>query len=177
MLLKSATDRLKNAVRTIPDFPEPGILFRDISPILTDGQLFRLSSTILSERYQRKPVDAVVAIDARGFIFGSTLAYILGVGLVLVRKKGKLPFSTIESSYRLEYGTNTLQMHTDAIRPGQRVVVVDDVLATGGTLVATCDMVRRLGGEVLEVAVLIELEALGGRNRVAPFPVFSVIQY
>ncbi|MFQ3669985.1 MAG: adenine phosphoribosyltransferase [Verrucomicrobiia bacterium] len=177
MLLKSATDRLKNAVRNIPDFPEAGIVFRDISPILSDGQLFRLASTIFSDRYQRKPVDAVVAIDARGFIFGSCLAYILGVGLVLVRKKGKLPFTTIEASYTLEYGTNTLQMHSDAIQRGQRVVVIDDVLATGGTLVATAEMVQRLGGELLEVAVLIELEALGGRAKLAPYPVYSIIQF
>ncbi|GAB4247862.1 MAG: adenine phosphoribosyltransferase [Candidatus Methylacidiphilales bacterium] len=177
MLLKSATDRLKNAVRNIPDFPEPGIIFRDISPILSDGQLFRLAGTIFSDRYQRKPVDAVVAIDARGFIFGSTLAYILGVGLVLVRKKGKLPFHTIEASFSLEYGSSKLQIHSDAIRHGQRVVVVDDVLATGGTLGAACELVRRLGGEVLEAAVLIELEALGGRAKVEPTPVFSIIQF
>lgn len=177
MLLKSATDRLKNAVRNVPDFPEPGIIFRDISPILGDGQLFRLACTLFSERYQRKPVDVVVAIDARGFIFGSTLAYILGVGLVLVRKKGKLPFRTVEFSYSLEYGSSTLQMHTDAIRPGQRAVVIDDVLATGGTMLAACKMVRQLGGEVLEAAVLIELEALGGRTGIEPTPVFSVIQF
>lgn len=177
MLLKSATDRLKNAVRNIPDFPEPGIIFRDISPILGDGQLFRLASTILSDRYLRRTVDAIVAIDARGFIFGSTLAYILGTGLVLVRKKGKLPFQTIEASYTLEYGSNTLQMHVDAIKPGQRVVVVDDVLATGGTLAATCHMVQQLGGELIEVAVLIELEALGGRAKLGPHPVHSIIQY
>jgi adenine phosphoribosyltransferase len=177
MLLKSATERLKTAVRNIPDFPDPGIIFRDISPILQDGQLFRLATTIFADRYQRKSIDAIVAIDARGFIFGSTLAYILGTGLVLVRKKGKLPFSTLEASYHLEYGKNTLQMHTDSLKPRQRVVIVDDVLATGGTLQAASKMVTELQAEIVETAVLIELEALNGRQALAPQPIFSVIQF
>lgn len=177
MQLKSASTRLKSAVRDIPDFPQPGIVFRDISPILEDGQLFRLATTLFADRYQRKSIDAVVAVDARGFIFGSALAYVLGTGLVLARKKGKLPHKTVEASYDLEYGKNTLQMHFDAIKPGQRVVIVDDVLATGGTMKATCDLVRGLGGDIIEVAFLIELATLGGAEKLSPCPVFSIIQY
>lgn len=177
MQLKSASIRLKSAVRDIPDFPQQGIVFRDISPILEDGQLFRLATTLFADRYQRKSIDAVVAVDARGFIFGSALAYVLGTGLVLARKKGKLPHKTVEASYDLEYGKNTLQMHFDALKPGQRVVIIDDVLATGGTMKATCDLVRGLGGDIIEVAFLIELAALGGAGKLSPCPVFSIIQY
>lgn len=175
--LKSAIERLKASVRDVPDFPKKGIVFKDITPILQNAQLFRLATTLFNERYQRKTIDTVVAIDARGFLFASAVAYCLGAGIAIVRKKGKLPYKTIQKSYDLEYGSNTLEMHVDTIQKGQKVVVIDDVLATGGTLAATVDLVKDLGGEVVEAAVFIELEFLKGRKKLAPTPVFSVIQY
>ena len=175
--MHSATERLKNAIRDVPDFPKPGIVFKDITPIFQDAQLLRLTISILADRYQRKTVDQIVAIDARGFLLGSALAYVLGTGVSIVRKKGKLPFETISASYDLEYGSNTIEMHVDAIKKGQRVLVIDDVLATGGTMKATVDLVKQLGGEVLETAFLIELGFLKGRGLLEPAPVFSVIKY
>ncbi|MFH1067337.1 MAG: adenine phosphoribosyltransferase [bacterium] len=172
-----ASERLKASVRDVPDFPQKGVLFRDITPILKDGQLFRLAISLLADRYRTCPVDAIVAIDARGFLFGGALAYCLGTGVVVVRKKGKLPCKTVSKSYDLEYGKNTIEMHSDSIHKGDKVVIIDDVLATGGTVAATIDLVRQLGGEILEVAVLIELNFLNGREKLMPLPVFSAIQY
>jgi adenine phosphoribosyltransferase len=176
-LLKSATERLKASIRDVPDFPKPGIVFKDITPILQNGQLFRLAVTLFSERYQRRTIDTIVAIDARGFLFASALAYCLGTGIAIVRKKGKLPYQTIEKSYDLEYGQSTLQIHTDALQKGQRVIIIDDVLATGGTVGATVDLVRKLGAEVLEACFLVELGFLNGREKFPDVPVFSVVQY
>ncbi|MFZ5805686.1 MAG: adenine phosphoribosyltransferase [Verrucomicrobiota bacterium] len=176
-VLKSATERLKASVRDVPDFPEKGIIFKDITPILQNSQLFRLAITVFNEHYQRKTIDTIVAIDARGFLFASALAYCLGTGVALVRKKGKLPYQTIEQSYSLEYGENTLAMHTDAIQKDQKVLIVDDVLATGGTVGATAELVKQLGGNIVEIAVFIELEFLKGREKLAPLPVFSVLKY
>src|ERR1700753_4359900 len=130
---KSAMDRLKANIRDVPDFPKKGVMFKDITPILANGQLFRLAVTIFAERYQRKSVEKIVAIDARGFIFGGALAHYLGIGLTIVRKKGKLPYKSHEMEYKLEYGHGTLEMHVDGIEKHQRVVIIDDLLATGGT--------------------------------------------
>lgn len=176
-VLKSAVERLKATVRDVPDFPEKGVIFKDITPILQNAQLFRLAITVFNEHYQRKTIDTIVAIDARGFLFASALAYCLGTGVALVRKKGKLPYNTIEKSYSLEYGKNTLAMHTDAIQKGQKVLIIDDVLATGGTIAATAELVKELGGEIIDIAVFIELEFLKGREKLEPLPIFSVIKY
>jgi len=174
---KSAGDRLKDCIRDIPDFPKPGILFRDITPILSNGQMFRLAITIFAERYQRKSIDKIAAIDARGFIFGGAVAHVLGVGFVPIRKKGKLPSKTFEVSYDLEYGNNVLTIHEDAIKPGERVIILDDVLATGGTAKAAADLVEKCGGKIIEMAFLIELQALAGREKFPGIPTISIIQY
>jgi adenine phosphoribosyltransferase len=168
---------LKAKIREIPDFPKAGILFRDITPLLADGAAFRRVIDLLGERYADQRVDVVVGVEARGFVMGSALAYRLGAGNVLVRKRGKLPFKTFQSTYALEYGTDTLEIHQDAIRPGQRVLVADDLLATGGTISAAADLVRQLGGTILELAFLIELTDLGGRARLGDYSVFSLLKY
>ena len=175
--MHSATERIKASIRDVPDFPKPGIVFKDITPVFQDSQLLRLTISILADRYQRKTVDQIVAIDARGFLLGSALAYVLGTGVSIVRKKGKLPHKTISASYDLEYGSNTIEMHVDAIKKGQRVVVIDDVLATGGTMKATLDLVKELGGVVIETAFLIELGFSNGAKLLAPTPVFPIIKY
>lgn len=170
-------DELKQRIREIPDFPKAGILFRDITPLLSDGRAFRHAIDYLGERYVHREVDIVVGVEARGFIMGAALAYKLGAGNAIVRKPGKLPFKTNRTTYALEYGTDTLEIHQDAITPGQRVVLADDLLATGGTISAAADLVRQLGGEIVELAFLIELTDLKGRDRLKGLPVFSLIQY
>lgn len=170
-------DDLKRRIRDIPDFPKAGILFRDITPLLSDGRAFRKAIDCIGERYVDQRVDIVVGVEARGFIMGSALAYKLGAGNVLIRKQGKLPYKTNRTTYALEYGTDTLEIHQDAIKQGQRVVVADDLLATGGTVSAAADLVRQLGGEIVELAFLIELSALNGRERLKNLPVFSLLQY
>jgi len=174
---KSAMERLKANIRDVPDFPKKGIVFKDITPILTNGQLFRLAVTIFAERYQRKSVEKIVAIDARGFIFGGALAHYLGVGLAVVRKKGKLPYNSHQIDYDLEYGTGTLELHVDSVEKRQRVVIIDDLLATGGTAEAAARLVEQCGGEIVEMAFLVELGFLKGRERLAKYPVFSAITY
>lgn len=168
---------LKRKIREIPDFPKAGILFRDITPLLADGPAFRQVIDFFGERYAQQRVDVVVSVEARGFVMGSALAYRLGAGNVLVRKRGKLPYKTFQSTYALEYGTDTLEIHQDAIKPGQRVLVTDDLLATGGTISAAADLVRQLGGTIVELAFLIELTELNGRARLKDHSVFSLIQY
>lgn len=177
MQFKGAIERLRANIRDVPDFPKPGILFRDITPILLDAQLFRLAITLFAERYQRKNVDKIAAIDARGFLFAGALAHVLGAGLIPVRKKGKLPFKTHTASYDLEYGTNTLELHVDAVRPGQRIVLLDDVLATGGTASAAVSLLQKAGAQVVECGFLIELLNLNGREKLGALPIFSAIQY
>jgi adenine phosphoribosyltransferase len=174
---KSAFERLKAHIRDVPDFPKQGVVFKDITPILSNGQLLRLAITIFAERYQRKNVDKVVGIDARGFIFGGALAHILGVGFVPVRKQGKLPAESFSASYSLEYGTDTVEMHKDGIRKGERVVIIDDLLATGGTAAAAVSLVRQAEGEVIELAFLVELAFLKGRENLKDAPIFSAIQF
>jgi adenine phosphoribosyltransferase len=170
------TERLKAAIRDIPDFPKPGILFKDITPILGDPALFREAVDLFRERHRDRGIRKVAAIDARGFIFGSALAYALGVGMVPIRKKGKLPYATYEETYDLEYGTATLTVHTDAFRPGEPVLLLDDLLATGGTAAASASLIERAGGVVAEINFLIELTFLEGRRKLMRHPVFAAIQ-
>ena len=173
---KNSVD-LKRYIRDIPDFPTKGILFRDITPLLQPGPAFRQAIQMLAERHQGQRPDAVVAIESRGLIVGSALAYELGVGVVPVRKKGKLPHKTYEASYTLEYGKDTLEIHQDGLRKGARVLLVDDLLATGGTMGATIQLIKQCGGEIVELAFLIELTALKGREHLGPHSVISLIQY
>ena len=168
---------LKRHIRDIPDFPTKGILFRDITPLLRNGPAFRRAIRALAARHQGRRPDAVVAIESRGLIVGSALAYELGVGVVPVRKKGKLPHRTFRASYALEYGRDTLEMHRDALVPGARVLLVDDLLATGGTMAATIRLIEQGGGSIIELAFLIELTALQGRSRLGRHRVISLIRY
>jgi adenine phosphoribosyltransferase len=168
-------DYLTSLIRAVPDFPEPGVLFRDITPLLGDPKAFKMAIDAMADDYQR--VDHVVAIESRGFILGAPVAYGLGAGLVLVRKSGKLPAATYREEYGLEYGTATMEIHQDAIKPSERVVLVDDVLATGGTLRAAANLVERLGATVIGISLLIELAFLGGRERLRDYPVTSLITY
>ncbi|MGA2584823.1 MAG: adenine phosphoribosyltransferase [Tepidisphaeraceae bacterium] len=168
---------LKKLIRDVPDFPKPGILFRDITPLLASPSGLALSIELLANPFRGKNVDLVVGAESRGFIFGTAVACCLSAGFGLVRKPGKLPHKRIAMSYDLEYGKDSLEMHADAIVRGQRVLIVDDVLATGGTMRACCDLVKQLGGELVGIAVLIELKGLNGRDKVAPQAVHSVIEY
>jgi adenine phosphoribosyltransferase len=168
---------LTRYVRDIPDFPTRGILFRDITPLLRHGPAFRQAIRALAARHHGQRPDAVVAIESRGLIVGSALACELGIGVVPVRKKGKLPHKTYQASYTLEYGHDTLEMHQDGLKPGDQVLLVDDLLATGGTMGATIQLIQQCGASIVELAFLIELKALGGRGRLAPHPIISLIQY
>ncbi|MHB8382237.1 MAG: adenine phosphoribosyltransferase [Candidatus Binataceae bacterium] len=169
-------EEIKKLIRDIPDFPKTGILFRDITPLIGDARGFAAVVDGLAEPYVGK-VDTVLGIESRGFIIGAPVAYRLGVGLAIARKPGKLPFSTLDESYDLEYGSASLQMHSDAIKPGARVLLVDDLLATGGTAEAALKLVRRVGGIVVGCAFIVELPALGGLARIAPAESFSLISY
>lgn len=166
---------LKQHIRDIPDFPEPGIMFRDITPLLAHPDMFRLAIDEMTKRYP--DADKVVVIESRGFIFGTPVAYALNAGVVPVRKPGKLPASTFSEEYDLEYGTNTLEIHQDAISADEKVIIVDDLLATGGTVAATIKLVERFGGEIIGISVLAELLDLGGRQRVGEYPVHSLVTY
>jgi adenine phosphoribosyltransferase len=168
---------LAAAIRNVPDFPKPGIQFKDITPVLADARLFSGAIDLLTERFAPGSVDAVVGIDARGFIFAAAAARKLDAGFVPVRKKGKLPFTTIEQEYALEYGHATVAIHTDALKPGARVLLIDDLLATGGTASAAAALVEKLGGKIQEAAFLIELKFLNGRSRLGNLPVRSLIVY
>jgi adenine phosphoribosyltransferase len=168
---------LRAKIRDIKDFPTEGILFKDITTLLKDGPAFRRVIDLLSERYQRERVDVVVGVESRGFIFGGALAHQLNAGFVPVRKLGKLPGKTIEVEYELEYGRDALAVHEDAIRAGQRVLAVDDLLATGGTMAATLRLIQQLGGQVVGVAFMIELAFLHGRDKLKNYPLHSLITY
>ncbi len=170
-------EKLKQAIRDIPDFPKKGILFKDITTLCQDPLSFQRMVDILSHRYIGRNVDLVVGIEARGFIVGAALAYKLGAGVVLVRKPGKLPYKTHKASYSLEYGEDSLEIHQDAIREGQNVIIADDLLATGGTARAVVDLVEKLGGNILECAFIVELNELNGRDKLKPHGVYSLIQY
>lgn len=168
---------LASLCRDIPDFPKKGILFKDITPMLQNGKSFREIVDRISDRYRDKKIDTVVSIEARGFIIGPAVAYKLGAGVVPVRKKGKLPWRCYQATYSLEYGTDTLEIHQDAIRPGDRILIFDDLLATGGTVNAVSELVKKMGGEIIELAFMIELEDLKGREKLKDYPVFSLIKY
>ncbi|MFA5069110.1 MAG: adenine phosphoribosyltransferase [Candidatus Omnitrophota bacterium] len=171
------TNDFKALIRDIKDFPKKGIIFRDITTLLKRGAAFKCVIDAFEERYRGNAIDKVVAIDARGFIFGGALAYKLGAGFVPVRKKGKLPYKTISAQYELEYGTDTLFIHEDGLNANERVLIVDDLLATGGTAKAVCDLVNTLKAKIIEVAFVIELAELGGRQKLRDYQVFSQIVY
>ena len=168
---------IRQAVRDIPDFPKPGIVFKDITPLLSNGQLFGRTIDILGDRYRAQKIDAVLGIESRGFIVGSAVAYKLGAGFCIVRKPGKLPYETHRASYELEYGIDSLEIHVDALPAKARVIIVDDLIATGGTAAATAQLVSRVGGTVVECAFVIELSFLKGREKLKPHAVFSLLQY
>jgi len=170
-------DDVKLLIRDIPDFPKKGIVFKDITPLLSDGAAFRKVTAAFAARLADERIDKIVGIESRGFIFGAALACSLGRGFVPVRKPGKLPFQTVRESYALEYGTDAIEIHRDAILPGERVAIVDDLLATGGTLAACINLVRNLGGHVAASLVVIELGFLGGRKRLPEGEVVSLIRY
>jgi adenine phosphoribosyltransferase len=165
------------AIRNVPDFPQAGIQFKDITPVLADARLFAGTIDLLTEKFEPGEVDAVVGIDARGFIFAAAAALKLNAGFVPVRKKGKLPFTTHEEAYALEYGTATVAMHTDALRPGARVLLVDDLLATGGTAAAAVALMKKLDAQILEIGFLIELKFLNGREKLSGCPIRSIVVY
>ena len=170
-------EQVRAAIRDIPDFPQPGILFRDITPILSDPELFRQVIDELAQQTTKFQADKIVGIDARGFLFGAAVAYKLGIGFVPVRKKGKLPYKTIQYSYVLEYGRADMEMHVDAVREGERVVLVDDLLATGGTSAAAVHLVCQLGAKVVAALFFIELVELGGRKHLGDVPVHTLVQF
>lgn len=168
---------LKKAIRDIPDFPKPGIIFKDLTPILADPRLFRGAVGILADALKDKNITRIAAIDARGFLFGAALSERLKIGLVPIRKKGKLPYKTYEESYDLEYGSNTIAIHQDAFQPGDRVALVDDLLATGGTAAAAVRLIEKAGGKVESVLFLVELSFLKGREKLGNHPVFAPVVF
>ncbi|HEY8485022.1 MAG TPA: adenine phosphoribosyltransferase [Longimicrobiales bacterium] len=169
--------QVRARIRDIPDFPQPGIIFKDITPILSDGPLFQSVIRWLADEFGQRGIEQVVGIESRGFIFAASLAFHLGCGFVPVRKPGKLPYRTVRVDYELEYGTDALEAHVDALRPGEKVLIVDDVLATGGTALAATRLVQRLGGEIAGAAFLVELGFLKGRERLGDLPVQSLVRY
>lgn len=177
--MSAYSQEIREAIRTVPNWPEPGVMFRDIMPLLQRRDIFRKLIDSFVHRYQNMQLDAVAAIDARGFILGSPLAYELGLSLVPVRKKGKLPFDTVTQEYQLEYGSACIELHTDAFKPGDRVLVMDDLIATGGTMLAACELVRQLQAEVVEVGAIIDLPDLGGSQKLrdAGFDVYAVCEF
>lgn len=176
-MTKKDKDFLNSLIRTIPDFPEKGILFRDITTALKDKKGLELIIEDFSKRYKDKGIDYVLGADARGFIFGAAIAYNIGAGFIPARKKGKLPYDTIQVEYELEYGTNSLEVHKDAFNKGDKVLIVDDLLATGGTARAMVDLVDKLGAKVYELAFLIELKDLDGRSKLNDNKVYSILEY
>ncbi len=171
------SQEIEYAIRTVPDFPKPGIQFKDITPVLADARLFAGAIELLTKNFTPGSIDAVVGIDARGFIFAAAAATRLHAGFVPIRKKGKLPYRTIEEDYALEYGHATVAMHIDGLKAGARVLLVDDLLATGGTAAAATSLVKKLGGNILEIGFLIELKFLNGRDKLPGYPIRSLVTY
>jgi len=167
---------LKSLVRDIPGFPKEGIIFKDITPLLRDKEKFRKAVDLIASKFKSKKIDFILSVESRGFIFGAAVAYKLGVGLVPIRKKGKLPYETYSVTYDLEYGKDTLEIHRDAFRKGDKVLIVDDLLATGGTSRAVVELVEKMGGKVVGLAFLIELVALKGRGKLRGYPIVSLIK-
>ena len=170
-------ERLKAAIRDVPDFPEKGIVFKDITTVLIDPETFKMAVDLFVDRHRGAAIDKVAVIESRGFVFGSAVAYELGLGLVPVRKKGKLPAETIEATYDLEYGTATVEVHKDACTAGERVLLLDDLLATGGTAKASAGLIEQLGAEVTEIDFLIELGFMNGREKLAGYEIFAPIVF
>ncbi len=170
-------EELKNIIRDIPDFPKKGIIFKDITTLLADAKSYQRMVDLLAHRYIGQKIDKVVGVEARGFIIGAALAYKLGAGIVLVRKPGKLPSETFKKSYQLEYGTDTLEIHTDSIGKGERILVADDLLATGGTMAAVVDMVNSMGAELVECCFMAELEFLHGKEKLPAGKVYSLLKF
>ncbi len=170
-------DELRASVRDVPDFPKKGIIFKDITPILKDGGLFRAAVDLFLSQCREGKIDKIVGIDARGFLFGSAVAYELGIGFVPLRKKGRLPYKTESAKYSLEYGEAEMELHIDAITHGERIVLIDDLLATGGTSASAATLIRKVGGELLAAIFLIELDFLHGREKLVPTPVISFLKY
>jgi adenine phosphoribosyltransferase len=170
-------DILKKSIRDIPDFPKEGIIFKDITTLLKDKKAFKKSIDLLAKKFKKSKIDVVVAVEARGFIFGSAVAYKLGCGFVPIRKKGKLPHKTNSITYELEYGTDTLEMHIDAVKPKTRVLVVDDLLATGGTIRAVCDLLKQQKAVIVGVGFLVELVFLNGKNKLKDLDIYSILKY
>ena len=168
---------LKKWIRDIPNFPKEGIVFKDLSTLLRNKQAFKKSVDLLAKRFKKEKIDYVVGVEARGFIFGSILAYKLNAGFVPIRKKGKLPYKTKSISYQLEYGTDTLEIHEDALHPGSRVLIVDDLLATGGTVRAVADLVKQQQTDIVGLGFLVELKFLKGQERLKEFPIYSIIKF
>jgi adenine phosphoribosyltransferase len=175
--MDDGTASIRRAIRDIPDFPKPGIVFKDITPLLADRKLFARTIDLMAERYAALKIDTVLGVESRGFIIGAPLAYRLGAGFAVVRKPGKLPYETHRASYQLEYGTDTLEIHVDGIAEQARVIIADDLLATGGTAKATAELVTMLGAHVIECAFVIELAFLKGRERLKPHGIFSLVRY
>src|SRR6266700_6193864 len=173
----SIIEKLHAAVRDVPDFPKKGIVFKDITPVLNDPALFRASIDLFLQRCRGRKIDKIVGIDARGFLFGSAVAYELGVGFVPIRKRGKLPFNTVVAKYSLEYGEAEMELHIDAITRGEQVILIDDLLATGGTSASAAALIKKVGGHLVEAIFLIELEFLHGRQKLEPTPVTSFLKY
>jgi adenine phosphoribosyltransferase len=170
-------DKLRRGVRDVLDFPKKGIVFKDITPILKDGALFRASVDLFLDQCRGRKIDKIVGIDARGFVFGSAVAYELGIGFVPLRKKGRLPYKTESAKYSLEYGEAEMELHIDAITRGERIVLIDDLLATGGTSASAATLIRKVGGELIAAVFLIELEFLHGREKLVPTPIISFLKY
>jgi adenine phosphoribosyltransferase len=176
-MVSDSIEKLRAAVRDVPDFPKKGIIFKDITPILGSGKLFRTAIEAFLEQCRGKKIDKIVGIDARGFLFGSAVAYDLGVGFVPLRKKGRLPYKTESAKYSLEYGEAEMELHVDAIERGEKIVLIDDLLATGGTSASAATLIRKVGGDLIEAQFLIELEFLDGRKKLDSTPVVSFLKY
>jgi adenine phosphoribosyltransferase len=176
-MVEDSLSKLRAAVRDVPDFPKAGVIFKDITPILKDGALFRASIDIFLGQCRDKRIDKIVGIDARGFLFGSAVAYELGIGFVPLRKKGRLPYQTESARYSLEYGEAEMELHIDAIERSEKIVLIDDLLATGGTSASAATLIKKVGGDLIEAIFLIELEFLYGRKKLEPTPVTSFLKY